>query len=83
MEKKPSINAANKVHTIFKQFNKKLTLVEIQNETKLEAPQVSMALCYLRRQRYLSREQITNPSNKGRRNIWTYTYHPERLEAAQ
>lgn len=40
---------------------------------------ISTALCYLQRRRYLSRELIPNPNPKGRKQVYLYTYHPERL----
>lgn len=70
-------NAANTVHSFFKTSDKPLTLNEIKSATELRANEISMALCYLRRQGYLTRELAPN-SNKGRKQIWQYTYHSDR-----
>jgi len=73
------MKAANKVHQILKDSSGKMTLAEIQKIAEtLQASEISMALCYLMRQRYLSRELVENTS-KGRKQIWLYTYHAERL----
>lgn len=74
-----SQKAASRVRAQFVEKNRPLTLGEIRADTGLEAPAISMALCYLMRQRYLTREQTSNKSVMGRKNVWEYTYHPERL----
>lgn len=73
-------NASNKVRKVFESANAPLTLTQIkQLEPSLQGNEVSMALCYLRRQRWLTRERITNP-NEGRKTVWLYRYHPQRLD---
>lgn len=72
-------NAASKVRDLFANKTDALTLSQIAQETDLKAPEISMALCYLRRNRYLTRELIANDSGKGRKQIWSYIYHPDRV----
>jgi len=38
-----------------------------------------MALSYLRANRYLSREQIPSNNSKGRKFVFSYTYHDQKL----
>jgi len=47
---------------------------------ELQASEISMALCHLMRLKHLSRVQVPNPSPKGRKVIYKYTYHPERTK---
>ena len=51
-------------------------LTTIQNITQkhpeLTPEQVSMALCYLLKRRYVEREQIDRPTGFGRRKVWAY-----------
>jgi len=79
---KPKINAASKVRAAFLSSNKPLTITDIRVATQLEAPQISMAVCYLMKQRYLTREIVNNPLKHGRKQIWRYTYHKERLNVS-
>jgi predicted transcriptional regulator len=73
-------NAANKVRDVFKAAQCELTLAEIKEAMpELKSNEVSMALCYFRKQRYLTRKQVENKSNKGRKSVWIYTFHETRL----
>jgi len=72
-------NAAAKTRKCFIDNERKLTLSDIKVITGLAAPAVSMSVNYLLRQKYLTREQIDNPSPFGRRKVWLYQYHPQRL----
>lgn len=73
-------NASSKVRQVFKSHNTVLTLAQILEQTPdLKGSEVSMALNYLMRQRYLTRKQIPNKSNIGRKQVWEYTYHIKRL----
>jgi hypothetical protein len=68
-------NAATKVRLAFETANKPLTLTELKTYTNdLERNEISMALCYLRRQRYVSRSLVEN-ANMGRKTVWLYQYH--------
>ena len=80
MEQKQSSNAASKVRALFKKLQKPLTLTEINQEhPELKATEISMALSYLRTNRYLTREQIPNKNSKGRKQVYQYTYHETKL----
>lgn len=64
-----------KVRLAFETAQKPLTLTELKTYTNdLERNEISMALCYLRRQRYVSRRLIDN-ANVGRKTVWLYEYH--------
>ena len=78
---KRNANAASKVRQAFVTNNSSLTLVDIKRLCPDLLPsEISMALCYLRRQKYVSREQVKQDDTaKGRKQIWQYTYHPQRL----
>ena len=73
-------NASVKVREVFKQAQAPLTLHEISKAVPdLKPSEISMALCYFMRQRYLSREQIANTS-AGRKKVWLYHFHTTKLE---
>ena len=42
-----------------------------------------MALCHLLKQGYLSREKVDRQGNRGRKEIWRYTFHENRLIQAK
>lgn len=79
MENK-SANALVKVRSVFLSEEMPLTLTYIAQKTSLKSPEVSMALCHLRKQRYVTRKLVAN-HGKGRKNVWAYYYHPERIAA--
>lgn len=80
MEEVKSIGSAKKVRALFISEKRPLTLAEINKAyPELQATQISMALCYLMRNRYLSREQMPSDKVRGRKNIFVYTYHESRL----
>lgn len=73
-------NAAKKVKSLLQANPVGLTLAEIKNQIPdLKANEISMALCYLMRMRWLTREPVKNAKTMGRKNVYTYTYHSERL----
>lgn len=72
-------NAAKTLKQVFQQQPTGLTLVELSKLTGLKANEISMGLCYLMRMRWLTRDQIKNENKMGRRNVYVYTFHPERL----
>lgn len=77
---KRSSNAASKVRAVFVNSTKPLTLPDLKESCPDLLPsEISMALCYLRRQKYVSREQVEHDSTRGRKKVWQYTYHPQRL----
>ena len=80
MEQKTPSNAASKVRALFKREQKPLTLTDINKfHPELKATEISMALSYLRTNRYLTREQVPNAGSKGRKQVYQYTYHETKL----
>ena len=80
-------NAVIRIREVFKQAQQPLTMADINIALPdLKASQISMALCYFRKQRYVSREQVKNEKDKGRKQVWLYTFHnaklPKPVEAA-
>ena len=75
------MGAATTVRNAFIGAEKPMTLSEIATKTNLKASEISMALCHLRKNRYLSRELIANAAGKGRKNVWQYQYHADRTGA--
>ena len=73
------MGAAKTVRSLFIEMGMPLTLSDITAKTRLKPSEISMALCYLRRNRYLTRELISNPTQKGRKNVWSYEYHTDRV----
>ncbi len=73
-------NAATKVRDIFQLTQRPMTLTEIrQAQPDLKASQISMALCYFMKQRYMTREQVQNDQSRGRKHVWKYTYSDTKL----
>lgn len=74
-------HSAAKVRRTFVLQQKPLTLTQIKEfHPELQASEISMALCHLMKLKHLSRVQVPNPSPKGRKVIYKYTYHPERTK---
>ena len=73
-------HSASKVRQSFVLQQKPLTLAEIKViHPDLQASEISMALSYLMRQGYLTRVQVPNTNPKGRKVVFKYTYHKERI----
>ncbi|CAB4127034.1 hypothetical protein UFOVP79_45 [uncultured Caudovirales phage] len=73
-------NAVAKIRDIFSSHDGKMTLTDIRQALpELKSSQISMALCYFMRQRYMTRETISNDQTMGRKKVWIYQYHPVRL----
>lgn len=71
-------NAAKKVRDYLTD-NQIGTFKEIRARlADLRPAEISMALCYLTRQRYVSRIQIDG-QGMGRKKVWKYEYHAEKL----
>jgi len=63
-------NAATKVRNAFLQHSQDMTLADLKEFIKdLKSSEISMALSYLLRQRYLSRESIPNDNPKQRKRV--------------
>ncbi|CAB4121463.1 hypothetical protein UFOVP11_46 [uncultured Caudovirales phage] len=72
--------AALSVKQVLQDYQGQITLAQIASKLPdLKQNEVSMALCYLMRMRYLTRALVPNTSTKGRKNVWSYTYHSARL----
>lgn len=64
--------------TIFRESNTPLTMHELLPIAELKKNEISMALCYLMKQGYLSREKVERRGTRGRKEIWSYTFHADR-----
>jgi DNA-binding transcriptional regulator GbsR (MarR family) len=82
MERQNS-NALVKIRAVFVKEKKPLTLSAIREKTNLTSAAISMALCHLRKQRYVTRELVANNTIRARKTVWSYEYHPERINADQ
>lgn len=72
--------AVTTLRALFTKENKPLTLHELTEKSGLLSNEVSMALCYLLRQRYVTREPINNDNWKiGRKVVFNYTYSSVKL----
>lgn len=79
---KQSTNALVRVRQVFVDEKKPLILSAIREKTGLKSAEVSMALCHLRKHRYVTREKIPNVTGgQVRKTVWSYEYHPERIES--
>ena len=73
-------NAATKVRDVFELTKRPMTLTDIRTaRPDLKSSQISMALCYFIRQRYMTREQIPNEQSVGRKKVWLYTFYQTKL----
>lgn len=68
-------NAASKVRKAFLDADAPLTLAKIKATTGLKSSEISMALNYLMKYRWLSREFVKNTDATNRFKVWEYTYH--------
>lgn len=78
METQPK-NALVKVREALLSGQDRMTLADIREKTNLPNSSISMALCHLRKQRYVTRELVENKTFKARKKVWSYLYHPERI----
>jgi hypothetical protein len=76
--------AASKLRTLLKTKTEPVTLTAIKEVyPELKASQISMALCYLMKNRYVTRQKVPSNLARGRKEIWSYTYHSEKLPLVQ
>lgn len=76
------VGSATKIRSLFISSQAPLTISDIRvAHPELKANEISMALCYLLKQRYLTRETTENKLKDGRKKVFVYTYHIERLPA--
>ena len=80
---KQSNNALVKVRAVFVKEKKSLTLSAIREKTNLTSAAIAMALCHLRKQRYVTREIVPNTTIRARKEVWSDQYHPDRINADQ
>ena len=79
MTEENSSNALVKVRALFLAEQGALTLSIISQKTGLKPSAVSMALRHLLKQRYVTRGAIPNHTFKGRKEVWLYQYHPNKV----
>ena len=72
-------NAAIKIRALLREHEGKITLAQIAEKTTLKSNEISMVMCYLLKQRYVTRERIKADNIKGRKEVWSYTYHRVRM----
>jgi len=71
-------NAAKKVRAEFVKHGT-LTLTQLKAFVPdLEKNEISMALCHLLKLKYLTRKAVPNTLEKQRKEVWEYTYHPQK-----
>jgi DNA-binding transcriptional regulator GbsR (MarR family) len=75
------MGAAATTRKVFVESTEKLTLADIAKKTGLQRSEISMSLSYLLKNRYLTRELIPSQSEKGRKTVWLYEYHKDRIPA--
>jgi hypothetical protein len=72
-------NASSTLMTIFRESKEPLTMHELLPLAEsLKKSEISMALCYLLKQGYLSREKVERRGTRGRKEIWCYQFHADR-----
>jgi len=70
-----SINAVQKIRGLFREKQQAMTNAEIKTHLpELKPSDISMAMCYLLKQRYATRELIPVQNPKARKTVWMYTY---------
>jgi hypothetical protein len=73
-------NASTTVRAAFQSNEMPLTMNElIPMVPNLRKNEISMALCYLLKQGYLSRQRIDRLGTRGRKEVWQYTFNKERV----
>jgi DNA-binding IclR family transcriptional regulator len=72
-------NAVSTLRSVLKSHEGGITLAEIAEKCTLATSEISMALCYLLKQRYVTRSRIAASAKMGRKQIWSYTYYNVRL----
>ena len=72
-------NAASKIRVLLRERQGEITLAQIEKMTDLKANEISMALCYLLKQRYVTRIKVKSDAIRGRKEVWSYTYHRIRM----
>ena len=72
-------NAAVKIRALLREHQGEITLAQIASKTDLKTSEISMVLSYLLKQRYVTRVRIKSDEIRGRKEVWSYTYHKVRM----
>ena len=72
-------NAAVKIRALLREHQGEITLAQIAEKTTLKSNEISMVMCYLLKQRYVTRVRIRSDEIRGRKEVWLYTYYQKRL----
>ena len=72
-------NAAAKIRALLREHQGEITLAQIAEKTTLKSNEISMVMCYLLKQRYVTRVRIKSDEIRGRKEVWSYTYYQKRL----
>jgi len=76
------MGALVEVRKAFVDAGKPMTVTDLIEITNLKASKISMALCHLKKHKYLSRKQVERKAKMGRRVVWEYQYHADRSAGA-
>jgi len=69
----------SRIRQAFREQKRPMTLTDIREVIPdMQRTQISMAMCYLMRQKYVIREKVPTSINAGRKEVWQYTYNDER-----
>lgn len=71
-------NSVQKIRAVFEAHQKPMTVTDIKQLTDLKSSEISMGLCYLKRQKYLYRTLVPNPTH-GRKNVYLHHYSAVKL----
>lgn len=71
-------NSVQKLRALFNDKKQPLTITQIKEVTDLKTSEISMGLCYLKRQRYVYTTIVPNPIH-GRKNVYLYHYSDVKL----
>lgn len=67
--------AAIKVRTLLAEKQTRMTFAHVRQAIPdLLESEISMALCYLLRKNQVTRQQVPNTHNKGRKLVWEYEF---------
>ena len=71
--------AVSTIRALLKDYVGEITLSEIGARCDLKPNEISMVMCYLLKQRYVTRVRIKSDEIRGRKEVWSYTYHRIRM----
>jgi predicted transcriptional regulator len=77
-------NAAATLITVFRENEGVFTMQDLMPlAASLRKNEISMALCYLLKQGYLSRQKVDRQGSRGRKEVWAYTFHADRQRSKE